>query len=50
MTKLPKIKRENERRDRCRDRAKRHVKKDVETVDLLAQEMEIVHHGVPSAV
>ena len=42
--------RKNERRDRRCDRAKRHITKDVEAFDLLTQEMEVIHHGVTSAV
>src|SRR5438105_6957237 len=47
---IPKNQRQSERGHGCRDRAKGHVKEDVETADLIAQAMEIEHHrGFPPA-
>src|SRR5205814_3802666 len=42
--------RKDERGHRGRDRAKRHVTKDVEAAHLLTKEMEVIHHGDTSAV
>src|SRR2546421_1912194 len=42
--------RKNKSRDRRRDGAERHVTKDVEAAHLLAEEVEVIHHGDTSAV
>ena len=46
---LTKSKREKKGSDRRRDRAERHIAKDIQPFDLLAEEMEVIHHGVTPA-
>ena len=43
--KLPKISESQERGDRRRNGAKGDIKKNIEAVELLTQEMEVIHHG-----
>src|SRR5687768_10242901 len=41
--------RKNESRDRGHDRAERDITKNVEAFNLIAQEMEVIHHGATAS-